>query len=324
MSRHHRAFNFSLFTIYIIGATGIMIWNGIGLAPDRYAFIILFASLLVRKTRAFILDWLPFLFILISYDFLRGFADNLGTRAHTKELIDLEITLFGSIPTIELQKVFFNQNNIRWYDYVATIFYFLHFALAESFAFMLWIYSRSYFRQFITGLLLLSYAGWLTYIIYPATPPWLASKQGVLPEVLKVMDITSRNFPTKIDFPTIYHKFNPNPVAAIPSMHAAYPLLVLLFALKFFGKKALFFVPYVFGVWFSIVYLGEHYVIDVIIGALYAIGFYIIANGLHSIVKSYTWLRRMRGNQSDLNVQSASQEIILQAKIPMKPKRKSL
>lgn len=297
MSRH-RVFNFSLFALYIVGMTAIMIYNGIGLAPDRYAFVILFASLIVKRTRAFLLDWLPFLLILISYDFLRGFADNLGPRAHTQELIDLERFIFGSIPTIELQKSLFNPNQIHWYDYMATIFYFLHFALAESFAFMLWIYNRTFFRQFVTGLILLSYAGWLTYIIYPATPPWLANKQGLLPEVVKVMDITSRSFPTKIDLPTIYHKFNPNPVAAIPSLHAAYPLLVFLFAYKFFGKKALFFLPYVFMMWFSIVYLGEHYVIDVLIGAIYAVIFYIVANYLHYIVKSHTWLKKTQDNTS--------------------------
>lgn len=282
---HHRIFNFALFALYIIGMTALMIWQGIGLAPDRYAFVLLLGSLLVRRTRSFLLDWMPFLFILLSYDFLRGFADNLGSRVHLHELIRYETFIFGGIPTAALQAALYNPNHLHWYDYMATVFYFLHFALPLGFGFLLWIYNKSFFRQFITGLLLLSYAAWATYIAYPAVPPWMAARDGHLPGVTKIMDKSSRAFPTKIDLPTVYYRFNPNPVAAIPSLHAAYPLLVLLFSLRFFRKKALFFIPYVLSVWFSIVYLGEHYVIDVLLGALYAIVFYVLAIVLHSRVK---------------------------------------
>lgn len=280
----HRVFNISLFLIYIVAMTAIMIWQGVGLAPDRFAFLLLFASLFVKRTRSFILDWMPFLLILLSYDFLRGLADNLGPRAHITELIKLETLIFGFIPTIELQKMFFNPSNPSLLDYLASIFYFLHFALPLSFGFILWLYNKSYFRQFITGILLLSYAAWFTYIIYPATPPWLASNDGYLPHVHKVMDVTLSAFPDRWNLPTVYHQFNPNPVAAIPSLHAAYPLLVFLFAYRFFKKKALPFVFYVLAVWFSIIYLGEHYVIDVIAGAIYAVIFYLISKEvLHKI-----------------------------------------
>ena len=85
------------------------------------------------------------------------------------------------------------------------------------------------------------------------------------------------------DLPSIYHNFNPNAVAAMPSLHAAYPFLVLLYALRFFKKKGLFFIPYVLGVWFSLVYLGEHYFVDVVAGAIYAVIFYFISVKLHII-----------------------------------------
>lgn len=279
----HRVFNITLFVIYIGGMTALMIWQGIGIDPSRYGFVLLLASLLVRRTRSFILDWVPFLFILLSYDFLRGFADNLGPRADFVNLIEMEQRLFGSIPTIELQKVFYDPHAPSLLDFIATIFYFLHFALPLSFGFMLWLYNRGHFRQFVTGVLLLSYAGWMTFLSYPAAPPWLASNEGYLPKVHKILDVTLSSFPDKWNLPSVYHNFNPNPVAAMPSLHAAYPLLILLFALKFFKFKALISVPFVFGVWISIVYLGEHYVVDIIAGAIYAIIFYFIAVRLHVI-----------------------------------------
>lgn len=279
----HRVFNISLFIIYISLMTALMIWQGIGIDPSRYGFVLLLASLLVKRTRSFILDWTPFLFILLSYDFLRGFADNLGQRVDYLGLIEMEQKLFGSIPTIELQKIFYNPRAPSLLDFIATIFYFLHFALPLSFGFILWLYNRGHFRQFVTGILLLSYTGWVTFLIYPAAPPWLASNEGYLPGVHKILDVTLGAFPDKWSLPSIYHNFNPNPVAAMPSLHAAYPLMILLFALKFFKFKALIFIPFVLGVWISIVYLGEHYVIDIIAGALYAIIFYFVAIRLHVI-----------------------------------------
>lgn len=284
----HRVFNISLFIIYIVGMTALMIWQGIGIAPDRYAFVLLLASLLIKRTRSFILDWIPFLFILLSYDFLRGFADNLNQRVNYFSLIDMERVLFKSIPTIELQKTFYNPASLSLIDFLASIFYLLHFALPLSFGFILWLYNRSYFKKFVTGILFLSYSAWITFLIYPAAPPWLASNEGYLPKVYKIMDQTLSVFPDRWDLPTIYHNFNPNPVAAMPSLHAAYPLLVFLFALKFFKLKALLFFPYVLAIWFSIVYLGEHYIVDIIAGAFYAVIFYFVALRLHSAFHART------------------------------------
>lgn len=273
--------------------TGLMIWEGIGIAPDRYALILLFGSLLIRRTRQFLLDWIPFLFILISYDFLRGFADNLSTRVSYFPLIDADLAIFGGrLPTAYFQQIFYNPNNLSFLDYFSTIFYFLHFALPLGFGYLLWLHSRDYFRQFITSLLLLSFAGWITYIVYPAAPPWLAQEKGYITGVTKIIDVTLLTFPEKLKLPTVYHQFNPNPVAAIPSMHAAYPLLVLLFFFKFFKLKAVLFLPYVLSVWFSIVYLGEHYVIDIVAGALYAVIFYMVAIWLHYRVKFPKFLKK--------------------------------
>lgn len=281
----HRVFNISLFVAYIAAMTAIMIWQGIGIDPSRYVFVLLLASLLVKRAQAFILDWMPFLFILISYDFLRGFADNLGQRVDFLGPIDLEQKIFDRIPTIELQKMFYRINTVSWLDYLSAIFYFLHFALPLTFGYILWLSSRDHFKQFVTGILLLSYSAWITFLIYPSAPPWLADNQGYLPGVYKIIDTTLQAFPDKWNLPSIYHNFNPNPVAAIPSLHGAYPLLVLLFALRFFKLKALPFIFYVLGVWLSIVYLGEHYVVDIIAGAIYAIIAYFVAIWLHTRLK---------------------------------------
>lgn len=272
----HRVLVFFLFIVYMSAATALMIWQGIGIAPDRYVLVLLLGSLLVKRTRSFIMDWIPFLFILISYDFLRGFADNLSLYVHYFAPIWADRWIFGFVPTISLQQTFFNINHLNWYDYVATIFYFLHFAIPLSFGYLLWLQHKNYFYQFVVGISLLSYSAWITFLIFPVAPPWMAGEEGHLPGIVKILDSTLASFPTTYELPTIYHRLNPNPVAAVPSLHAAYPFLVLLFCIGFFRLKGLFFLPYTLAVWISMVYLGEHYVIDIIIGAIYALFAYLL------------------------------------------------
>lgn len=287
----HRTFIILLFVIYMVAMTGLMIWQGIGIAPDRYAFVLLLGSLLVKRTRNFILDWIPFLFLLISYDFLRGLADQLATKVNFTPMINFDKTLFGELPSTTLQRLFFNPYQLAFHDYFFTVIYFLHFALPLSFGFLLWLQNRQQFREFVTAISTLSYAAWATFILFPAAPPWLAQKEGYITGITKIMDKTIALFPTKIDLPTIYHNINPNPVAAVPSLHTAYPLIVFLFAWKAFKLKALFFLPYVLAVWTSIVYLGEHYVADVLAGIVYAITFYLVTV---KIIHYFNWGKLFR------------------------------
>lgn len=274
--RHHY-FQLSLFVLYMTGMTALMIYEGIGITPDRYTLVLLLGSLLVRRTRKFLLDFMPFIFILIAYDFLRSFAQNLGPKVNYLAAIDFSKWLFnGHIPTLELQRIFYTPGQLHWYDYLASVFYFLHFALPLAFAFLLWFDSQIRFREFMVSLSLLSYAGWVTYIVFPAAPPWLAALKGYLPPVVKILDLTLATLPQKFNIPTIYQSFDPNTVAAIPSLHAAYPFLILLFLVNYYKLKGLIFLPYCLVVWLSTIYLGEHYVIDIILGAIYASIFFVI------------------------------------------------
>jgi hypothetical protein len=59
-------------------------------------------------------------------------------------------------------------------------------------------------------------------------------------------------------------------VAAFPSLHAAYPFLAFLFARRAFGRAGWLMLAYTACVWFAIVYLGEHWVVDIIGGVAYA------------------------------------------------------
>jgi membrane-associated phospholipid phosphatase len=115
----------------------------------------------------------------------------------------------------------------------------------------------------------MSFAAFVFYLLLPVAPPWKA-----LPSVVKVIDHTLPSFTDIPGIPvpaTVYHWLTPNQYAAMPSLHAAYPLLGTLFALRLWGRRRAWpAVAYTACVWLSIVYLGEHYVVDIIGAVIFA------------------------------------------------------
>ena len=278
------------FAFYLVLLLVVMLAQGVEVLPDRYAVAMLVGAVILGRGRRFIADWSPFIGLLISYDFLRGFADDLAGRAEFVLPMHADAAIFGIVPTVFLQHAFLNLNALRWYDYGATLLYFMHFLLPLGFAMLLWLRSRSQFTNFAASLTILSYAAWLTYLVFPSAPPWLAAQNGYLDGVTRVLGQTINLLPDRLDMPSIYRQLNPNMVAAIPSLHAGYPFLVLLFALRFFGRRGLVVAPYVLAVWLAVIYLGEHYAIDVILGAAYAGTAFVLGPlAVHSVERIRTW-----------------------------------
>jgi len=193
-----------------------------------------------------------------------------------ENLVNLERSIFGFIPTVELQARFFNPAHIAWWDVLAVVIDFLHFPLPLLVAFYLWVKDKKHYWKFIIALLTLSFTAFITYLIFPAAPPWYASQRAGLIEVHKIVDYVVAQVGWGWDFSRIYNNLNPNPVAAMPSLHSAYPWLAFLTLFSFKKKIGLMFLPYPFLVWLSVVYLGEHYVIDVIAGVTYATFAYLV------------------------------------------------
>jgi hypothetical protein len=268
-------FAIAVFALYVVVLGIVMVVQGVEALPDRYAIAMLVGCVVLGRAKRFIHDWLPFIGLLVSYDFLRGFADDLSGRAQYAQSIQLDHAIFGLVPTVALQNLLFT-GPLHWWDYAATFLYFLHFVLPLGFAMVLWLRNRRQFTDFVASLTLLSYAGWLTYIVFPSAPPWMAAQAGYLDGVTRILDRTIDFLPNHLDLPTVYRALDPNPVAAIPSLHAAYPFLVLLFALRFFRWRGLIVLPYVAAAWFAVVYLGEHYAIDVLLGAVYATAAFVV------------------------------------------------
>jgi membrane-associated phospholipid phosphatase len=104
-------------------------------------------------------------------------------------------------------------------------------------------------------------------------PPWLADKHGLLSGVHSLIDLPSAVSP-------YYNHLNPDPVAAFPSLHAAYPLLGALALWPVTRRGGGLALAWSATVWFSVVYLGQHYVTDVIGGIVFAVGTWLVVTKL--------------------------------------------
>ncbi len=255
---------------YILAVSAYMIWHRAWLSPDQFFAFAILATLVIGRTKQFLRDWIPVLLLLFGYEYLRGIVPFLTKNVNILPMIRADELLFGFLPTIKLQSSLFDGVTIHWYDYVAVTLYISHFVIPMVIAFVFWMYDRKIFKQFTTAFLLLSYMAFFTFIIFPAMPPWMASNNGYIPPLKKIMDMVMRSFAHPIDVPSVYRFFGANLVAAVPSLHAAYPWLIFIYIMKKFRGFSLLALPYVAGVWFAVVYLGEHYVVDVFLGFIYA------------------------------------------------------
>jgi hypothetical protein len=257
------------------------------LMPDVIFLLLLLGFVWGRRRMEFVRDFAPFILLLLSYDALRGFADDLASNAHIGYPITLErLLFFGHIPTQDLQRWLSSEEVTHWYDSLAALLHAAHFVVPLLFAALIWQHRRGQYWRFITALLLLSYAGFITYLLLPTAPPWWAGNTGHL-EGVGVVHLSGHTA-------FLYDKVSPNPVAAMPSLHAAYPWLFFLFACRLWGKRGRPVVLYPMAVFFSSVYLGHHYVVDIIAGVIYATAAYTIVCPIGDYLARNRWLPAFR------------------------------
>ncbi|MGA7670336.1 MAG: phosphatase PAP2 family protein [Nitrolancea sp.] len=311
---HDRSYGFLaaiLFVVYMSIAVILYVWRGAYFTPDRWAILLFVTAIALGQWKAFLRDWIPVVLLIFGYEFMRGIAYQIiqerHSNIHLTELIAADrFMFFGHLPTLWLQGKLYQPGVVHWYDALAMVMYIMHFVFPLIFAFILWIGSKERFWYFTITFLLMTYLGFTIYLFYPAAPPWMADQWGVIHGVQLPFDqvfhaLVPHQY-NNLNMIQIWNDASGDPVAAMPSLHAAYPWITMLFAIKFFGKKGLIFVPYNAALWFAVIYLGQHWVIDIIGGialasvtfaAMYFVWPRIQQSRLHLIpVKTSLWGRR--------------------------------
>ena len=264
-------------TIGLAATLSLAIWlYGLGLTPEKYLLVLLVPALVIRRARRYLVDFVPFAVLLILYAQFRGIAHLLHPVPHYVPQLNADRFVFGVVPSEELQHWLWS-GTMQWYDRLIVSVWRLHFIVPPLLAFVLWVKRRALYYRFAATMIVLSFAGALTFYLFPAAPPWAAGEQGLLSAVIRIPHNPAPGPSGAHGYHglSISRFIDPNPYAAIPSLHAAYAFLCFLFVVTLLWKTrwrwwavgvgAL----YPLAQSFAVVYTGNHYVVDLAIGYVY-------------------------------------------------------
>jgi hypothetical protein len=233
------------------------------------------------RWKQLLIDWLPFYLLLMLYDFLRGSAGDL-LLPHVLPQLRIDEWMFGgTAPTVTLQHWLYTPGVAHPWDYAAFAVYMTHFVVPFLVAGVLWKFAHERFRRFAWLFILLTFAALITYALYPAVPPWMASQNGYLQPTAKIID----EMWTHVRFGNGSGIFSgtghfADPIAAVPSLHAAYPMLLVLFFWKSAGRWRWLLALYPVLMALTLVYTAEHFVTDILLGWMYATAVFVVGNRL--------------------------------------------
>ena len=257
-----------------------LVTHGSWPTPEVLVLALLPIAIVIGRPHWFLLDWGLFLGLWLVWQMIAGVVDPPTLDdVNLLNPIEAERWLFdGVLPNIALQRAFFRLDRLAWWDWVASMVHAAHFAVPVALGFLIWLKSRALFWRFAGTVLLTSYIGLIIYWRYPAAPPWMASDLGTFAphSVWRILGVTFTRFPVTVPIGWAYQQFSPNEVAAIPSLHAALALVVVLTVWRVFPRWSLPATLYAVVMNVALVYLGEHYVLDELVGMGVALGSFVI------------------------------------------------
>jgi hypothetical protein len=236
------------------------------------ALLVLSLGDLRRRLRAVVVDWLPLMAVLLLYDLSNGVRKALGIEPHVLPQLQADRVLADAeVPAVALQQSLYTVGHPHWWDYAAFAVYLTHFFVTLAVAVALWRLAHAQFRRLRTLVVALATAGFVTYVLFPAVPPWLAAIDGHLAPVHRIVAEMWGHVGLQPAL-ALFENRDPfyNEVAAVPSLHAAYPVLLLLFFWTAGRWARLGLGAYALAMALTLVYTGEHYVSDILAGWAYA------------------------------------------------------
>jgi hypothetical protein len=246
----------------------------IGFRPEQLVLIGICNAcyFLSDTTRRFITGFSIFVVFWVLYDYMRAFPNYLYRAVDVARIYHTEQHLFGlhQLGRLLTPNEYWLLHHQPWLDVLTGICYLCWVPVPLAFAGYLFFKNRPLFFEFALTFLLANLLGFVLYYLHPAAPPWYVQEHGLTFHPLTMGSTAGLArfdafFGSHI-FQGIYAK-NANVFAAMPSLHSAYPVIVLFYAVKNkSGIFNLFFFLVMVGIWFAAVYNSHHYVLDVLAG----------------------------------------------------------
>jgi membrane-associated phospholipid phosphatase len=229
----------------------------------------------LRRWAWLVFDCLCYCVMWLCYEQSRGWADRAGFPLQVEAPRNIDrFMFFGTDPNVWMQRHFYNRDYVHWYDKVASATYFTHFIFPVIAIAVVWVTSHREWARFIKRFASLLMVSCAMFVLMPTVPPWMAAdtKRYDYRIIEPLVRHTSRGF-SEMGLKGFVNQWQSaldwgNAVAAMPSLHSAFALFVPAFFLPKIKPIWLKAVVLVFPLMMltSLVYFGEHWVIDGIVG----------------------------------------------------------
>ena len=288
----------TILTVTAISAAYLLLaaWL-IGFKGDQVFLVGLFNILfyLSGPTRRFILGFSIFIVFWIIFDSMKAFPNYRYNIVHIESIYRAEKSLFGM--NGHTPNEFWQTHTSPLLDILAGVFYLCWIPVPLAFAGYLFYKDKNAFLRFSLTFLLVNLLGFVIYYVYPAAPPWYVQQYG-----FGFNPHTPGNTAGLGRFDSLLHVHvfaglyakSSNVFAAMPSLHASYPLIVLYHGIRTRqGWINLLFGTIMAGIWFAAVYSSHHYVLDVLAGILCGLAGIGLFNLLYGRVGGFRrWVER--------------------------------
>jgi membrane-associated phospholipid phosphatase len=200
------------------------------------------------------------------YDMPDDDPDALLRRTRVDYPIRVDRTIgFGETPTARLQRAFGRPGEVRPHDLALAWVHWSWFIVPHATcAYLLLRHPERYPR----GAAMMAATFDLGLVVYwslPTAPPWYAAETGRMEPVRRIMVEAGERF-WKGFWRPLYSSLEGNPFAAMPSLHFGTSVMAARVLSDVGGGPGALGWAYASTLGFGLVYLGEHYVLDLIAG----------------------------------------------------------
>jgi hypothetical protein len=174
----------------------------------------------------FVRDWLPVFLAFICYGLVAKAVPDLGLQVHyTRRSTPTASSASAICPTTWLQDHLYH-GKTGPLEIFSLLMYLSHFVAPVALACLIWLrWPGRGFNDLLYGVVMVSFLAEIAFLLAPTAPPWLAAEHGLIPPVDPVLknsltDLGLNELAKAKGDASLY-----NVVAAVPSLHAAWPLI---------------------------------------------------------------------------------------------------
>lgn len=207
--------------------------------------------------------------IWVGFNLVRAGADDAGVALGSRSAVaGFETAMFGgTLPSQWLQEHWHDSAHTQLHDVLLAVVHASFFVMPFVVAGVLWFRYRTVFGRYCWATAIAFGLGAIGFLLLPTAPPWMSDPETVSRVTMRALAIGDGGSAVggfRIEDSRL--GFEPNHVAAMPSVHVAAAVLVGLAMRAVAPRLTVVGIGYALAMSLAVVYLGEHFVVDAVAG----------------------------------------------------------